>query len=365
MAQDKDRIAALGSLHTAVRAFTSQVTFYNEAVASAVGLHPTDLDCFSVVEIEGPLTAGRLVDVTGLTSGAVTGVIDRLERAGFVVRTADREDRRRVLVQVVDGAPDRIAAAFDDLHRASAVMTQRYTNDDLAIIADYMTRSVPVLREETLRLRDPLPLSAADVDDVVVPGTSAPQATLRFVNGAARLTIDTAENQRDLFTAKFQGGRPTTRQEGDAVIVQYRRSPLAHFRTRGTITLDAARTWSIETAQGLANCSFDLAGTTVDSFRNIGGMSSVDIALPRPQGVLRVDIRGGVHAVTISRPAGVAATVSIKGGAANLVLDAKRFGAIGGGIEIESDGAASAEDRVEVAVRGGSSSLSVVTRSQT
>jgi DNA-binding MarR family transcriptional regulator len=365
MTQDGGREALLSALHHAMRAFTSQVTFYSEAVAATVGLHPTDLDCLSVIELEGPLTAGRLADITGLTTGAVTGVIDRLERAGYVERAHDTTDRRRVLVGSVDDSLATLSAAFVPMIASSTAMATRYDDDQLAAITDYVTRSTPMLREETLRLRDLASESSDavdDVDEVVMAGSGSADATLRIVSGAARLAVVAQPDQPQLFSAQFWGGRPTTRQEGDTVIVQYRRSPFGRFRTRGTVTLAADRRWRIDTAHGLANCTFDLTRTTIDSFSHTGGMSSVDLALPRPRGVMRVDIRGGVHAVTISRPSGVAASVSVKGGAANLVLDDKRFGAIGGGIELESDGATGTQDRLEVVIRGGSSSLSVVTR---
>jgi hypothetical protein len=144
-------------------------------------------------------------------------------------------------------------------------------------------------------------------------------------------------------------------------VVQYRRSPFGHFRTRGTVTLDADRRWRVETEGGLANCVFDLRDTAVDGITIAGGMSSVELALPRPTGAVSVEIRGGVHAVTITRPEGTAAAVDIKGGASNLVIDSQRMGSMGGRTSLRSEGYAGNDSRVEVTVRGGASSLSVVT----
>jgi DNA-binding MarR family transcriptional regulator len=356
-----EREALLTALHTAMRSFTNQVTFYSEAVAATVGLHPTDLDCLSVIDMAGSLTAGRLADVTGLSTGAVTGVIDRLERAGFVRREADPTDRRRVVVQPVPEALGSIGAAFVPMITATSAMASRYDDSELATITDYVTRSTPMLREETLRLRAGDDLASEAVDDVAVRGAGVRDATIRFVNGAVRLQLVAEPGRPQLFSAQFRGGTPTTREDGDTVVVQYRRSPFAHFRTSGDIVLDADRQWRVEVNGGLAHSTFDLRDTVVDAFTVRGGVSGVDLHLPRPRGATTVEVKGGMSAVTITRPDDVPARVRIKGGASNLVLDEQRFRAVGGTIDLRS-AHAEGGDHLEVVVVGGVSSLSVVTR---
>src|SRR5690348_12113805 len=77
---------------------------FDSAVADALGLNRTDMRCVDALERTGPMTAGQLAEATGLTSGAMTTALDRLERAGFVRRIRDDQDRRRVLVQITDEA---------------------------------------------------------------------------------------------------------------------------------------------------------------------------------------------------------------------------------------------------------------------
>jgi DNA-binding MarR family transcriptional regulator len=359
-----EREALLLALNQAVRSFTNQVTFYSEAVAATVGIHPTDLDCLSLIAVEGSVTPGRLVDVTGLTSGAITGALDRLERGGYVRREPDPSDRRRVVVRPVDDALGSVAAAFVPMISASNVLAERYEDAELATIIDYVTRATPLLREETFRLRAGSLTEGAseqpdDVAEVALPGVGTREGTLRFVNGAARLTVVAEAGQRQLFTAQFRGGRPTTREEGDTVVVQYRRSPFAHFRTSGTITLDADRRWRVEVKGGIANSTFDLRDTTVDSVTVHGGVSSVDLHLPRPASITTVEVRGGMSAVTITRPSGVPARVTIRGGASNLVIDGQRFGAIGGHTDLRSAHPAG-DTQLDIVLRGGASSVSVI-----
>jgi hypothetical protein len=181
------------------------------------------------------------------------------------------------------------------------------------------------------------------------------------VHGAARLSVTARPGQDQLFSAQWWGSRPTTREDGGIVVVQYRRSPFGHFRTRGEVVLDAAARWTLDLHGGLAGSRFDLQEARVAAVAVHGGTSTCDLVLPRPDGELVVEIRGGVHATTITRPAGVPARVTISGGASNLVLDGQRFGAIGGRFDVQTDGYGDAEARLLVAVNGGSSSLSIVT----
>src|SRR6516164_2366733 len=92
------RVELLASLNQAGRQLSTATIMFHQAIADRIGLHPTDLKCADILFVKGPLTAGELAELTGLTTGAITGVIDRLEGAGFARREEDRYDRRRVIV---------------------------------------------------------------------------------------------------------------------------------------------------------------------------------------------------------------------------------------------------------------------------
>ena len=99
---------------------TASIMFH-QAVADRLGLNVTDHKCVDLLLLNGPLTAGELAQKTGLTTGAVTAVIDRLERAGFARREDDPHDRRRVIVSVV---PQRLGE-IERLFRSFAARLQR------------------------------------------------------------------------------------------------------------------------------------------------------------------------------------------------------------------------------------------------
>src|SRR5215471_12591210 len=97
----KARAALLQELEAAMRKSSAQGTLFAQAVAEHAGISNSDMDCMDFLNMEGRMTAGRLAELTGLTTGAITGVIDRLEKAGLVRRERDESDRRKVFIAPV------------------------------------------------------------------------------------------------------------------------------------------------------------------------------------------------------------------------------------------------------------------------
>jgi DNA-binding MarR family transcriptional regulator len=119
-------------LHAAVNDLT------NEAVAAYLGLNRTDTRCLDIIERLDGVTAGQLATEAGLSSGAVTTVIDRLERAGYARRVSDPIDRRRVLVEVTPSARAELAELAAPLAEATASLLEGYTEDEARVIRDFM-----------------------------------------------------------------------------------------------------------------------------------------------------------------------------------------------------------------------------------
>jgi DNA-binding MarR family transcriptional regulator len=125
---------------------------FHAAMASRLGLHPTDYKALSILERLGAMTAGDLSRHSGLATASVTNLIDRLERRGFVRRVDDPRDRRRVLVEA---SVDRVAAArklFESTRKSLTRLYERYTVPELAAIADFLARNAARLRDETAKL---------------------------------------------------------------------------------------------------------------------------------------------------------------------------------------------------------------------
>ena len=95
LSRGKARAVLLQELEHAMRRSSAQGVLYGQAVASVAGISNSDLECMDILYLEGRVTAGRLAEVTGLTTGAITGVVDRLEKAGFVRRKRDETTAAR------------------------------------------------------------------------------------------------------------------------------------------------------------------------------------------------------------------------------------------------------------------------------
>lgn len=125
---------------------------FDQAVADALGLNRTDLRCMDVLEREGPVTAGHLAAQTGLTSGAMTTALDRLERAGYARRVRDQEDRRRVLVELVPGVRERSADFYREHIAAGERIYARYTVGQLELLRDFVRAGRLLNEEQAARL---------------------------------------------------------------------------------------------------------------------------------------------------------------------------------------------------------------------
>jgi DNA-binding MarR family transcriptional regulator len=129
----------LVALDRRAREFNAQVVMFSQALAGRLGINPTDLQCLNVLAQTGPITAGRLAEITGLTVGAITGIVDRLERAGYVRRERDTKDRRRVIVHPISGSSElNLAPLFEDVREAPAELYSDYTDEELALILRFL-----------------------------------------------------------------------------------------------------------------------------------------------------------------------------------------------------------------------------------
>jgi DNA-binding MarR family transcriptional regulator len=151
----------LKALDETLRKVSAQSVLLNDTVAKLVGANPTDLECLDLLGLGGPTTAGKLSAHTGLTTGATTAVIDRLERAGFARRLRSTEDRRSVLVEALPERLRQIEAFYQPLAVAVARLNEDYGDRQLAVIVDYLSRAVTLAAEHVVYLQTQPPLESA------------------------------------------------------------------------------------------------------------------------------------------------------------------------------------------------------------
>jgi DNA-binding MarR family transcriptional regulator len=145
----------MAAMEAATKTLSAQNLAVSQAIADRLGISASDLECLTLARAAGAdgVTAGDLAAATTLTSGAITGVIDRLERAGLVRRDRDASDRRKVFVRPTPCVEDTVPPLFEPLHRSMTAMWASYSDGQLELILDFLTKCRDLLRAEGVALR--------------------------------------------------------------------------------------------------------------------------------------------------------------------------------------------------------------------
>ena len=139
-----DRLWDLG------RIMSTQTVFLHQAIAQSVGLNATDTKCVDLI-LRGPsgsVTAGGLSEATGLTTGAITHILDRLEKRGFVERVRDTRDRRKVFVRVRPETLAPLTPKYEAIGNAYMKMVEQYSDKELQLICEYMEKASEISERE-------------------------------------------------------------------------------------------------------------------------------------------------------------------------------------------------------------------------
>jgi DNA-binding MarR family transcriptional regulator len=155
MTKDSEKRAELlAAMPQEFRHLATATILFHQAIADRLGMHLTDHKCGDILLQSGPITAGELAERTGLTTGAITGVIDRLEKAGFVRRAEDPNDRRRVIIEPLPERIERhISPLFQSIGRAIGNMCARYSTRELAAIRNFIAGFSQLAYEEAGKIR--------------------------------------------------------------------------------------------------------------------------------------------------------------------------------------------------------------------
>lgn len=136
------------------RELATAVVSHQEAVARALGMTAAERKCAGLLSDRGRMTPGELAQETGLTTGAITGIVDRLSKAGFAARVAHPTDRRSVIVEArqADMLKAMMGPPFAALTVAMDRLDARYSDAERALIQRHLADTIAILREETARL---------------------------------------------------------------------------------------------------------------------------------------------------------------------------------------------------------------------
>jgi DNA-binding MarR family transcriptional regulator len=134
-----------------MREISAMSVLFHSRIAEQMGLSATDEKCLDLVSrTEGPVTAGRIAELSGLSTGAVTGVIDRLEKGGFVRRVRDPHDRRKVLVELVPADVEKFAHLFEGARDVIVEVLTHFTSEELEVLERFHRLQIDTFRKRVI-----------------------------------------------------------------------------------------------------------------------------------------------------------------------------------------------------------------------
>lgn len=136
-----------------IRALDGELDLMDQAIADRLGMNRTDAQCMELISRLRPITAGELAERVGLTPGAITAVLDRLERGHWIRRVHDTVDRRRIMISRGQAEHTKMAPIFARLRRSTREVLARYSEEQLDLIADFLRRTAAIAAQHRQRLR--------------------------------------------------------------------------------------------------------------------------------------------------------------------------------------------------------------------
>jgi DNA-binding MarR family transcriptional regulator len=147
------RQALIGEVGRAMQAYQRSTAAFDDEVGRVLDVNPADLRCLDWLT-EGPMTASRLAEATGLSAAATTSMIDRLERKGFIRRRRDDRDRRQVMVEYTEDGLRRVGALYGPLVAEGEPLLRSYSKEQLTVMLDQLIRMREATDRQRARLRD-------------------------------------------------------------------------------------------------------------------------------------------------------------------------------------------------------------------
>jgi len=355
------------------RELGARTVLFHQAVADRLGISITDHKCLDIAQRASrtqTVTAGLLAEQTGLTTGAITGVLDRLEKAGFIRREKHPSDRRQVVVRLLDDRAGEFDEIFTPMQKAWEKYCREFDHDQLALIRQFVGGASRVLQEQTERLRREPPAAgaragagasvSADASVSSAPLGRIDEGLLELARGVANLSIGACDDDL-LFRAHFERHPAKISVDGGRVTLTQKHGFMSFVTADpGDLRLSERIPWTVRVKGGAHKLDADLRRLHLAAFELVGGASESSVRLPEPSGTVSVRILGGISKLRLTPPADVPFRVVTKGGCSELVVDRLQLGAVGGVMRWESPDFATASDRYDFDIRGGASELTIV-----
>lgn len=333
------------------------------AAAARIEMTDTDVQVMDILASTGEAAAGQLAELMGLTTGTITGILNRLEKAGLIHRERDPSDGRKVIVRLAKGKDARheIGPLFDSIGKAWGELASHYADEQIAFLLEFLQRSNAVASQEIARLRE---VPAGEGGIFSAPLEDLERGRLVFSSGISRLSLRADEALASLYRARFEGPVPNVAAKDGVVTIRYPRLlGVVNWRQRAAeVALSVAIPWQIVIQGGAAEIRAELGGLDLAGLEVSGGLSSIHLELPAPSRVVPIRLSGGASEVTVRRPAGIAARVHLKGWASQFTFDDQTFSAMGNDVRLQSPGFDPTAPCYDIEVACSASMLTITTR---
>ena len=332
---------------------------FDQAAADSLGLSRSDLQCLGVVLRRGRVTAGELADACSLTTGSVTALLDRMEKTGYLRRSADPADRRRVLVEATPMAAERVQALLAPLTAATRARLEGASIADLGTVRDYLRAGADARAEQAAAIRARLS-GASAANELASPLAALQAGRLLFNAGTSVVRIAANRDMPDLYRVRFEGAPPQIESNDGVVAIRHKRGALLPFRKSSVteVVLNGSIPWSIEVRGGTSMVTAELADVRLESLTVTGGASMLDLTLGGPTGVVAVRISGGASEFTVHRPRGTPMRLRMRGSMSWAIVDGAPAAATAGSAWLDYPGD-EGSGRYDIEVSGAASMLRV------
>jgi DNA-binding MarR family transcriptional regulator len=360
MGSQNKQTEILGELVNELRQCYGLGASFFRAAAARLSMTDTDMQVIDILETTGEATAGELAHLMGLTTGTFTAILNRLEKAGLVLRERDPNDGRRVIVRLAAGSDGKqeISPLFASLGKAWEELAAQYDDEQKALLLEFLRRSNALSREEIALMRE----AALDSEGVFsAPLAGLERAKLVVSSDTFGLNLRAGEITGALYQARFEGTVPDVKVKDGVVTIRYpRRLWLPGMKKRaGEVTISTAIPWQIVLQGGASEITAELGDLNLASLEVKGGAYMARLELPAPSGVVPVRISGGAMQTTIRRPTGAAARVHLKGWASEFEFDDQTFEAVGNDVRLQSEGFDPAAPYYDIEVDSSVSQLTI------
>jgi DNA-binding PadR family transcriptional regulator len=320
----------------------------------------TDIQVIDILENTGEASAGQLADLMGLTTGTITGILNRLEKAGLIHRERDKSDGRKVIVRLAKGNDNRheTGPLFASIRKAWVEMASHYDDEQIAFLLEFLQRSNAIARQEIAQLRE-APEGESEIFSA--PLANLESGRLVFSSGITRLSLRADDAIAGLYQARFEGPMPNVKAKDGVVTIRYpRHLGIVDWRKRvAEVSLSVAIPWQIVVQGGASEITAELGGLDLASLVVKGGLSSIHLELPTPSRVVPIQISGGASDITVRRPVGVAARVHLKGWVSEFTFDDQTFSQMDNNMRLQSPGFDPTTPHYDIEVTGSASTTTI------